>query len=209
MTHSLEFSCDCGAFRAELTNISPRTTSRIVCYCTDCQGFVHYLGKQETGLDAQGGSDICHALPENYHIKQGRENLQALQFKPTRVLRWYADCCQSMVAATLSSRALPFLGLPLNGFDASTLHDRFGPPRAYRYRHRAHGDQNAIPIGKSAPHVIAPIFSRLIGAVLRGNTKSNPFFDAQTGAPIAAPHKLTKSAYEALEADVLKNKEVR
>ena len=53
--------CQCGKVQGQLKDIEKST--RLVCYCKDCQAFAHYLGKAEQLCDAQGGVDIVVANP--------------------------------------------------------------------------------------------------------------------------------------------------
>ena len=62
MGEQIELRCRCGEVRGMATNLSPRTVNRVVCYCDDCQAFVHQLGRADL-LDPQGGSDIVQMAP--------------------------------------------------------------------------------------------------------------------------------------------------
>ncbi len=57
MGMNAEFRCRCGEVRGIVTDASPHTANRVVCYCDDCQAFAHRLGRADL-LDAHGGSDI-------------------------------------------------------------------------------------------------------------------------------------------------------
>ena len=55
-------SCSCGEVRGLVTGVSPNTVNRVVCYCDDCQAFLHHLGRADL-LDAHGGIDIVQVAP--------------------------------------------------------------------------------------------------------------------------------------------------
>jgi hypothetical protein len=44
MTQSTTLHCRCGEVRGLVTNTSPSTVNRVICYCSDCQAFLHQLG---------------------------------------------------------------------------------------------------------------------------------------------------------------------
>ena len=46
-----------------MTNASSTTVNRVVCYCDDCQAFLHYLKRADL-LDAHGGTDIVQVYSE-------------------------------------------------------------------------------------------------------------------------------------------------
>jgi len=46
-----------------VTNISANTVNRVVCYCDDCQAFLHHLARKDL-FDAYGGPDIVQIAPQ-------------------------------------------------------------------------------------------------------------------------------------------------
>jgi len=68
MSQDAELHCRCGAIQGRVKNASPRTVNRVVCYCDDCQAFLHHLGRADL-LDANGGTDIIQVAPASlvYH----------------------------------------------------------------------------------------------------------------------------------------------
>ncbi len=48
--------CKCGAVRGHLEGTG--TSSRLVCYCTDCGAFARFRGQEAEVLDGQGGTEI-------------------------------------------------------------------------------------------------------------------------------------------------------
>jgi hypothetical protein len=47
MSRNVTLSCSCGEVRGLVTGVSPNTVNRVVCYCDDCQAFLHHLGRAE------------------------------------------------------------------------------------------------------------------------------------------------------------------
>ena len=62
MSGQIEVRCRCGEVRGIVTDASPRTVNRVVCYCDDCQAYAHQLGRADL-LNAKGGSDIVQMAP--------------------------------------------------------------------------------------------------------------------------------------------------
>ena len=109
MADQVELRCRCGEVRARVTDASPRTVNRIVCYCDDCQAFAHRLGRADL-LNAQGGSDIVQLAPATLTFLQGQHRIAGLRLTPKGLFRWYASCCNTPVGNTLTP-AIPFVGI--------------------------------------------------------------------------------------------------
>ena len=107
----LDLSCRCGATRWRLEARKPGAL--VTCYCNSCQSYQRHLGQAETALNPAGGTLIFQTLPENLTIVAGAEHLAALRMTSKGVVRWYASCCNTAVANTMATPALPFVGLVL------------------------------------------------------------------------------------------------
>src|SRR5262249_15552871 len=114
--------------RGSITNPSPRTANRVVCYCDDCQAFAHHLDRADL-LDAQGGTDIVQVAPASLKFVQGQRRIVGLRLTPTGLFRWYSSCCNTPVGNTLSP-AIPFVGIIAQVFDQGAQHPDglFGKP---------------------------------------------------------------------------------
>lgn len=64
-----------------VTNVSPSTVNRAVCYCDDCQAFPHHLGRADLP-DAHGGTDIVQVAPPRLSFVQGQERMVGLCLTP-------------------------------------------------------------------------------------------------------------------------------
>jgi hypothetical protein len=73
-----ELQCRCGEVRGRLTGASPRTVNRMVCYCDDCQAFLHHLGRADL-LDAHGGTDVVQVAPSSLSFQQGTARIACLR----------------------------------------------------------------------------------------------------------------------------------
>jgi hypothetical protein len=118
MSRNARLSCSCGEVRGLVTAVSPNTVNRVVCYCDDCQAFLHHLGRAEL-LDAQGGTDIIQIAPASLSFVQGEERIVGLRLGPKGLYRWYASCCRTPVGNTVGP-AIPFVGVVAQAFESQT-----------------------------------------------------------------------------------------
>ena len=128
MSKNATLSCRCGEVRGLVTSVSPHSVNRVVCYCDDCQAFLHHLGRAEL-LDAHGGTDIIQIAPASLSIVQGQERIVGLRLGPKGLYRWYTSCCRTPVGNTVRP-AIPFVGVVAQAFESETqkVDNLFGPP---------------------------------------------------------------------------------
>lgn len=107
---TIQLSCDCGSVKGQLTEISPTTGNRIVCYCKDCQAFAEFLGKEAEILDPHGGSDIYQSPQAHIHITEGHEHIGRMRLSEKGLNRWYTTCCKSPIGNTMGAGS-PFMGV--------------------------------------------------------------------------------------------------
>ena len=98
-----------------------------------------------------------------------------------KVFRWYTDCCRTPIGNTAGPR-FPVFGL-IHCFvnhdtDERCCDEALGPPLSLRL----------IPLR----------MLKLLGWWMRGLGRPNPFFDAQTHAPLSAPRVFTPRERAAL-----------
>ena len=72
MHKSATLSCSCREVQGLVTNVSPTTVNRVICYCDDCQAFLHHLGRADL-LDAHGGTDIVQVAPARLSFVHGQQ----------------------------------------------------------------------------------------------------------------------------------------
>lgn len=177
MSHVL--TCSCGAMEWAVAHRAPGT--HIACYCADCQAYAEHLG--QTGwLDDQGGTEIFQTVPHVVTLTRGAEHLSVLRLTPKGLLRWYAGCCGTPIANTLSGPALPFVGLVLRAGQHG-----FGPVRA-----RVNTKAATAPVRSFGTATSGLAVLRRAGmARLRGHASGAPFFDG--GRPVVAPVILSET----------------
>ncbi len=170
----MEWTCRCGAFAAE---IDIARGIRAVCYCNSCRDFALRTHAGEA-LDAAGGSDLYQVAPEQVRITRGRDKLAWMKLTEKGPARWYTTCCETPVANTLVTRALPFVTLQSHRFaDAEEL----GPVSVRVFRRDA--TARAPDGGKGAFALYMNFARRMLRSRLTGGWRRNPFF-TEAGDPV-------------------------
>lgn len=180
--------CKCGTVRGVLHDVSSGT--RAVCYCDDCQAFANYLSTGSGILDEHGGTDIFQISPAQIEITQGIDHLACVRVTPKGGLRWYTDCCRTPIGNTMPTTVLPFIGLIHSCIDAGgrSLDDILGPVRWRVMGQYALGDISHLDVHERFPLSSFPAaIWKIIKWRLRGDHKRSPFFNHDTGLPIAEP----------------------
>jgi hypothetical protein len=197
MSKNATLSCSCGEVRGLVTSVSPNTVNRVVCYCDDCQAFLHHLGRAEL-LDAQGGTDIIQIAPASLSFVQGEERIVGLRLGPKGLYRWYASCCRTPVGNTVGP-AIPFVGVVAQAFESETQKpdNLFGRPIGRIYGKYAVG---SAPEGSTrlSPWLMARAIRMVLGWRMRGRTWPHPFFEWTPPAPKFPVTTLSPAEREAL-----------
>ena len=167
--------------------------NRIVCYCDDCQAFLHHLGRADL-LDAHGGTNIVQVAPASLTFERGTERIAGLRLTPKGLYRWYASCCKTPLGNTLSP-AIPFVGVVAQAFENPDA--TFGEPIGAILGKFAIGTP---PAGSTKLNLrlLARALRMVIGWRLRGRAWPHPFFDRATRAPSHPLTILSRSEREAL-----------
>ena len=196
MSKEVEVRCRCGEVRGAVTNASPRTVNRVVCYCDDCQAFAHQLGRADL-LNAQGGTDVVQVAPAALSFVRGQHRIVGLRLTPKGLFRWHTSCCNTPVGNTLGP-AIPFVGIVAQVFDAGPQRPDqvFGAPIGAILGKYAIGKAPAGSTGINLS-VLLPAIGKVLGWRLRGRTWPHPFFQPKTREPI---YPLTVLPHEQREA---------
>lgn len=197
MSEDVELGCKCGSIHGKLTGASPDNVNRAVCYCDDCQAFLHHLGRADL-LDAKGGTDIIQVAPAAVTFDSGMDRIEGLRLTPKGLYRFYASCCKTPLGNSLGPR-LPFLGIvpELLRVDARRRDEICGPVRGAILGKFAVG---GAPEGStSVPfRMLAHIARLMLGWKLRGKGWPHPYFDRATRAPRPRVVTLTPAERDAL-----------
>jgi hypothetical protein len=198
MTYPLK--CRCGTVRG--TVAEPKLANHAICYCRDCQAFAHFLGRPAEILDERGGSTIFQTLPKYVTITQGSEALACMRLTEKGLMRWYAGCCNTPIGNTAATAKLSFVGLVHSCLEGSktSLEESFGPVRAVVNTHSATGDPKPKSRGMAA--TVAWLIPVMIKARIDGGYKKTPFFNIDSGAPVAQPKVLSAEEWSRIKGAV-------
>lgn len=195
MTQIAALSCRCGKVRGRVEGAAPSDSNRMICYCDDCQAFLHYLERSDL-LDEHGGSDVVQVAPATLKFEQGSEHIVGMRLSPKGLYRWYARCCRTPLGNTLTPQ-IPFAGLAASTL--SPVDQAFGPPKGGYMGKFAVGE---IPAAhrKTSIGTTLGIVGRVLGWRLRGKAWPHPFFDRSTREPSYPVHVISKEERAALRA---------
>lgn len=193
----IPLKCSCGALRGIVRDMSSRRGHRTVCMCDDCQAYAHYLGQAKSVLDENGGTDVLAVAPANLEITHGIENLKCLRLTEKGMLRWYAGCCNTPISNTAPNSKIPFAGVVHSIIDfGSSGQNRDNILGPVSMRVQGKSGIGILPEGTyqkfSFKQIVQTVGFLIVGFLRRQYTPS-PFFDTQTGKPVAVPYVLTKT----------------
>ena len=197
MATEAKLSCRCGEVEGVVTNASPQSVNRVVCYCDDCQAFLHQLGRADL-LDAKGGTDVVQVAPASLTFTRGQDRIAGLRLTPKGLFRWHTTCCHTPVGNTLGP-ALPFVGIVAQTFDtgAQRAEGVFGAPVGAILGKYAIGTAPPGSTGISLD-LLFRVITKVLGWRLRGRTWPHPFFHQKTRKPIYPLTVLSNEQREAL-----------
>lgn len=168
------WSCECGLVQARV----PTDGFRLVCYCESCRDFVSRLGCGDR-LNTAGGNDLIQVSPDEVEITGGN-HLRWMKITEKGPMRWYAHCCYTPMANTLSTRKVPFSSFQVHDIEPrDTL-----PGIAAHVNLKGALARVEEPLGSMRPLILS-LIRRIASAWITGRWRRNPFF-TEDGAPIAA-----------------------
>jgi hypothetical protein len=193
MTQDAEVHCRCGQVHGRVSNASPSTVNRVVCYCDDCQAFAHHLGRADL-LDAHGGSDVIQVAPSSLTFDRGADRIVGVRLSPKGLYRFYASCCKTPLGNALNA-SVPFIGIVAQAFDSPD--SVAGAPIGAILGRFAVGTP---PPGSTKINVrlLARAIRMVLGWKLRGKTWPHPYFDRTTRAPSRPITVISREEREAL-----------
>lgn len=186
---TISLKCECGAVQGTAHNITPKSGNRVACCCHDCQAFADFLDRRPQTLDAHGGTEIYQTSQSQIKIDSGHDQLKSMKLSPKGLMRWYASCCNTPIANTMSP-SLPFAGIVHTFTDIDDRDKALGPIRAYCQTQHATGTvthpkaHNKFPLG-----ITGRILRQLITWKIQGKNKPSAFYD-ENGAPVSEPEIL-------------------
>ncbi len=188
MNHALR--CRCGTLRGYLERSGSAT--RAVCYCRDCQAYARFLGTPGV-VDGDGGTEVVASLPRHVYFTAGSEALACLSLSERGLLRWYASCCKTPIGNTPRNPQLPYVSLIHACFEGGTpaIETTFGSRRIAVNTQSARHPVRSTPVATAAR--VVGLMAAALANRLGGTYRENPFFAADTGAPIRAVQALSSA----------------
>jgi hypothetical protein len=185
----MEIHCECGKFRAELTKFPQATPGRLVCYCEDCQSFLHSLNRADL-LDENGGSEIIPAYPADIRLTAGKEHLACTRLSPKGMYRFSTSCCKTPVANTDMTR--PWVGFYRRMYtvkDPNLLEKELGPVKSRIMGKFAKGTPPEGTPKTFDFRAMISVLPFILKGVLFKKAKPSPFFES--GESLVKPQVLT------------------
>jgi hypothetical protein len=185
----MEIQCECGKFRAELTQFPKNTPGRLICYCDDCQAFLHYLNRPDL-LDENGGTEIIPAYPADIKILAGKDEVECVRLHSQGMYRFFTKCCHTPIANTDPKR--PWAGINRRMYtvkDPNRLDQELGPVKSSIMGKYAKGTPPAGTPQTFDFKGMVTVLPFILRGKLLGKAKHSPFFE--NGESIVAPLVLT------------------
>lgn len=186
--------CDCGQFQIEISEFTDSTPGRAVCYCDDCQSFLHHLGRSEL-LDANGGSEVIPVYPSSIRILSGQEHLRCTRLSPKGLYRFSTTCCQTPVANLASG--MPWAGISARMFhhsDSGILDRLLGPVKSRIMAKFAYGSIPKYASPMLQPRDFVFVLPFVIRGLILGKRTPSPFFKADGKTPVVTPEIIALDA---------------
>ena len=192
--------CRCGRVRGYVDDITPRSGSRVVCYCDDCQAFARWHG-MPGAMNEHGGTDVYQVPPAHMHVTEGADQIRCLRLtpRPRALYRFHAACCKAPLGNSLPR--VPFVGIASVALDIEstgrTRDELLGPPLGHIMGKFAIGEKPAHVSRIMSPGLVFGAGRRYLAWWLRGLGRPSPFFDA-SGATMCEQIVLTAEERAAL-----------
>ncbi len=178
----LAFSCACGSVEGVLSLDGAKAGTHVECYCADCRANELLHAQPDP---APGAVRLLQVSPDAITVTKGREHLRPIRLTPRGILRWHASCCNTPIANSLPNPKLPFAGVRTANFADPTY---FGKIRVKAFMPQP----GKPPRTQGAVMMVIAMFKRMGTSLLSGAWRKTPFFDTDTGKPIAEVKLLSK-----------------
>ena len=193
----MEIQCECGKFRAKLKAFPTNTPGRLVCYCDDCQSYLHYL-KRDDLLDVNAGTEVIPAYPADVEILSGLEHLKCTRLSPNGTFRFSTSCCNTPIVNTRPKEPWAgFLRCVYTARDSHQLDQTLGPVRSRIMGRYAKGAPPAGTPEKFNLKAFVTVMPFILKGKLLKKSKPSPFFAEDGVTPIIAPHILDEAERQA------------
>lgn len=190
---SIEIQCECGQFRAKLKAFPNNTPGRLVCYCDDCQSYLHHLKRSDL-LDANGGTEVIPAYPADIEILCGLEQLKCTRLSAKGTFRFSTLCCNTPIVNTRAKEPWAgFLRCVYTARKAPQVDQTLGPVRSRIMGRYAKGTPPAGTPKKFNLKALITVMPFMLKGKLFNKSKPSPFFAEDGVTPIVTPHILSEA----------------
>lgn len=187
----MRVQCECGKFKAEILTFPDNTPGRCVCYCDDCQTYLHSIGRDDL-MDAAGGAEIIPVYPENFKIVEGADQLKCTRLSPKGLYRWWTGCCRTPVGNMMAG--FPWIGMSdliFNSKDRSTLERSLGPIKSRINGKFARGERPDGTSEKTGFKDLVVILPFVLKGLFQKKSKNSPFFKEDGKTPVVEPEVMS------------------
>ena len=183
----VDVRCFCGKVNGVL-KIVKKDLFYAQCFCCDCQNYAKHLESEDKILDQYGASSLIQTYPKYLTLLEGKEHINCVQIKEKGLLRWYANCCNSPLANTMTNPRVPFISISTQVLKFKSKEEKerlLGPVSVKAFAMYAKGKKPKNSHDRfPKSYMISMLYFMLRGAIT-GKFKPHPFFkDAQ---PISNP----------------------
>lgn len=194
--------CECGKLQLEISELTNSTPGRAVCYCDDCQSFLHHIGRPDL-LDANGGTEVIPTYPSSVKIAAGKEQLRCTRLSPKGLYRFSTACCQTPVANL--ALGMPWAGISsrmFNHSDSGYLDRTLGPVKSRIMAKFAYGAVPKDASLKLKARDLAFVLPFMIRGLFLGKKNPSPFFEADGKTPIVSPEIISRETRDRLRSNL-------
>jgi|GEM_PF-246155 len=169
------FSCPCGEVKGTVHGATPTSGNHVRCYCSACRAAVLYT----TGVDVEDhGVELFQTTPDKISFQQGQDKLAVFSFSPKKLLRFRAACCGAPLFTMLPTPKFALTGVMTNMLADKTA---IGPVAMEAFIPQPDGSSKH----SSVLRLYGGTMWRALVARVTGRWKQTPFFDVETGKPVA------------------------
>lgn len=188
----MDIQCECGRFRAKLKAFPHNTPGRLVCYCEDCQRYLHILGRSDL-LDQNGGTEVIPAYPADIEIISGIDCLKCIRLTPAGIFRFSTHCCNTPIVNTKPCEPWAgFMRCVYMAYDPAQIEQVLGSVRSRIMGRHATGTP---PSGTAQTFNLKSFFT-VMPFVIKGKVlrkfKPSPFFAEDGVTPITPPQIISE-----------------
>ena len=186
----LPFSCACGQVKGVLHGVAPGSGTNAICHCRSCRAADLHCGAPDPGTQGVG---IYQTSPWRLKITEGADRLAVFSFGPKNLLRWQAGCCGALLFNTPRNPRISFVGIRTSIFPETAP---LGPVDGHAFIPTGNGKTRH----EGTHRFVWGFAKRTLANLASGKWRRTPFFDTETGDPVARVDVLPEGTRDRLIA---------